>query len=73
MQASIDVRMEGEARNEAVIQSLHKKLADYEAAYGSIEGAANRSELAIVTLQQQNNEAQQRIIEFETKLRYVHR
>jgi septal ring factor EnvC (AmiA/AmiB activator) len=69
LQASIDVRMEADARNESAIQSLRQKLADYEAAYGSIEGAANRSELAIVTLQQQNNEAQQRIVDLESKIR----
>ena len=69
LQASIDVRMEVDARHEALIQSLRQKLAEYESAYGNIEGAANRSELTIVTLQQQNNEAQQRIVELESRLR----
>jgi len=69
LQASVDVRMEVDARHESHIQSLRQKLAEYESAYGSIEGAANRSELTIVTLQQQNNEAQQRIVELESRLR----
>ena len=69
MQASIDVQKEAAARGDATIQSMRQKLADYEAAYGSIEGAANRSELAIVTLQEQNSEAQRRIIDLEARLR----
>jgi len=52
-----------------MLQSLRLKLADYEAAFGDVEGAASRSELTIMTLRQQASQSQQRIIELESHLR----
>jgi len=56
--------VEFEADNK--LQSLREKLAEYEAAFGDVEGAASRSEVTIVTLQQQAKESQQRIVELES-------
>jgi len=58
-----------ELQTDNMLQSLRQKLAEYEAAFGDVEGAASRSELAIVTLQQQARESQQRIVELESQLR----
>jgi len=55
-----------ELQADNVLQSLRQKLAEYEAAFGDVEGAASRSELTIVTLQQQARESQQRIVELES-------
>ena len=58
-----------ELHTDSVVQSLRQKLAEYEVAFGDVEGAAGRSELTIATLQQQARESQQRIIELESQLR----
>ena len=69
LESSLDVRREDDLRHDATIQSLRQKLADYETAYGNIEGAASRSELTIVTLQKQYNESQQLVVQLESSVR----
>jgi len=56
----------GELQANNMLQSLRQKLDDYQAAFGEVEGAAGRSELTIVTLQQQARESQQHIMELES-------
>jgi len=58
-----------ELQTNSMLQSLRQKLAEYEAAFGDVEGAASRSELTIVTLQQQATESQQHIVELESQHR----
>jgi len=48
------------------LQSMSHKLGEYEAAFGDVEGAASRSELTIVTLQQQARESHQHIVDLES-------
>jgi len=60
-----------ELQSNSMLQSLTQKLEQYQAAFGDVEGAAGRSELTIVTLQQQARESQQHIIELESLHRYV--
>ena len=60
-----------ELQTDSMLQSLRQKLAEYEAAFGDVEGAAGRSELTIVTLQQQASESQRHIIELESQHRSV--
>ena len=65
----VETSREAEAKQAAMFESLRQKLAEYEAQYGSLEGAATRSELAINTLQRENNNAQERIMELESRLK----
>jgi len=58
-----------ELQADNTLQSLREKLAEYEAAFGDVEGAASRSEVTIVTLQQQAKESQQHIVELESQHR----
>lgn len=60
-----------ELEADKALQSLRQRLAEYEAAFGDVEGAASRSELTIVTLQQQARETQQRILELDSLQRLV--
>ena len=62
-------RAVADQQSDNIVQSLKQKLAEYESAFGDVEGAASRSELTIVTLQQQATESRQRIIELESQLR----
>jgi len=56
----------------SMLQSATQKLDEYAAAFGDVEGAAGRSELTIVTLQQQARDSQQRIVELESLHRCVY-
>ena len=58
-----------ELQTNNMLQSLRQKLAEYEAAFGDVEGAASRSELTIVTLQKQATVSQQHIVELESQHR----
>ena len=58
-----------ELEADGVLQSLRQKLAEYEAAFGDVEGAASRSELTIITLQKQASESRQHIMELESQHR----
>ncbi|KAI0225840.1 hypothetical protein LSAT2_023409 [Lamellibrachia satsuma] len=60
---------ESEAKHIALVHSLRQKLCEYDASHGSLEGAANRSEVAIQTLQRDNKESNERIVELESRLR----
>jgi len=60
-----------ELEADRTLQSLRQRLAEYEAAFGDVEGAASRSELTIVTLQQQARETRQRIVELDSLQRSV--
>jgi len=60
-----------ELQADSMLQSLRHKVDEYQAAFGDVEGAAGRSELTIVTLQQQARESQQHIIELEGLHRWV--
>ena len=61
---------ESEAKHVALVHSLRQKLCEYDASHGSLEGAANRSEVAIQTLQRDNKESNKRIVELESRLRW---
>ena len=69
----VETSRENEAKQVAMVHSMRQKLVEYEAQYGSIEGAANRSELAINTLQRDNKGQQERIIELESRIRWAKR
>jgi len=58
-----------ELQADNMLQSLRQKLVEYETAFGDVEGAASRSELTIITLQQQANESRRQIIELESQCR----
>jgi len=58
-----------ELQTNNILQSLRQKVSEYEAAFGDVEGAASRSELTIVTLQQQATDSQQHIVELESQHR----
>ncbi|ELU12895.1 hypothetical protein CAPTEDRAFT_173947 [Capitella teleta] len=60
---------EGEAKQTAIVQSLRQKIVEYETTYGCIEGAANRSEHAISTLQRDSQVQQERIIDLESRIK----
>ncbi|CAH1792734.1 unnamed protein product [Owenia fusiformis] len=60
---------EGDVRNKTLIQTLQDRLAAVEAAAGNLEGASNRSEITITSLQRENNEAKERILELEGRVR----
>jgi len=64
-----DTCREAEARNTAAMHALRQNLMMYEAQFGQLEGAANRSGFAVSALQKENHEAQQRILELESRLR----
>ena len=67
----VETSRENEAKQIAMAQSLRQKVIEYEAQYGSLEGAANRSEHAINTLQRDNKEQQERILELESRIRCI--
>ena len=64
-----EMARESEGKQVALVHSLRQKLCEYEATHGSLEGAANRSGVAIQTLQRDNKESQERIVELESRLR----
>lgn len=65
----VETARENEAKHAALVQSLRVKVSEYETQYGSLEGAANRSELAINTLQSENKIHQERVLELESRIR----
>lgn len=65
----VEAAREGEAKHAALVQSLRQKIVEYETTYGTLEGAANRSELAINTLQRENKNHQERILELESRVK----
>ena len=71
LKMEVETERESKAKHMAIASSLHKQLVQFQAETGSLEGAANRSELAVHSLQSQNNELQNRILELETRLRLV--
>ena len=64
---------ESEGKHIALVHSLRQKLCEYEASHGSLEGAASRSEVAIQTLQLNNKESHERIMELDSRLRWVYK
>ncbi len=46
-------------------------MGEYEATAGTLEGAASRSELAVQALTKQNAELQDRIVDLESRIRWV--
>lgn len=60
---------ESEEKNAMVIQQLQHRLMRYQSEYGNLEDAANRSGIAISSLQDETRESRQRIIELESRLR----
>lgn len=69
MRLQVETSRESEAKQTAMFHSMRQKLVEYEAQYGSLEGAASRSELAINTLQREYSGAQERVIELESRLK----
>ena len=73
LKLEVETERESNAKHMTLAQSLRQQLIRFEAEAGSLEGAASRSELAVHTLQTQNNDLQNRILELESRLRYEHR
>ncbi|XP_013406676.1 coiled-coil domain-containing protein 170 [Lingula anatina] len=60
---------ENDARLSSLVQSLRDRLHEAESQSGSLEAAAGRCEVTISSLQKENREAQDRIVELESRLR----
>ena len=71
LRVQLETFKESENRQNAVVNSLRQKIAEYEVQAGSIEGAATRSEVAIASLQAECSSYQNRILDLETRLKSV--
>lgn len=69
MRRLLESSKENEAKQAAMLQTVRAKLLQYEAHQGSVEGAACRSEVTIQTLQRENKNYQERLLELESRLR----
>lgn len=70
MKIQLDSMRETESRQATLIHTQREKLLEYETHRGNLEGSANLHELSFQALQQEHREAQQRIIDLESRLRY---
>ncbi len=71
MRLQLETAKESEAKHIAMVQTLRSQLVEYQAQQGSIEGQANRSEVTIAALQRENKNYQERMLEMESRMRYV--
>ena len=71
LKLQVETAREGEAKSTALVATFQQRLAEFEASHGTLEGAASRSELAVQTLSKQNAELQERILDLESRARYV--
>lgn len=69
MKIQLDSMRETESRQATLIHTQREKLLEYETHRGNLEGSANLHELSFQALQQEHREAQQRIIDLESRLR----
>ncbi|XP_046545107.1 coiled-coil domain-containing protein 170-like [Haliotis rubra] len=69
LQHLLETNRENEAKLTALVQSLRDRVRELEDKAGSIETVAGRSEFAIGTLQRENRDSQDRILELEGRLR----
>ena len=71
LRTQLECAHETEVRMNVTIQSLRNKLVEFESHLATMEGRTSRSDLVVQTLQQENREANDRLIELETKLRLI--
>ena len=71
VRTELDQVRESEAKATTLVQSLKQRLAQYESTSGSYDGLASKTELTVTTLQRENRESKEKIIELETRIRYV--
>ncbi|XP_013067200.2 coiled-coil domain-containing protein 170-like [Biomphalaria glabrata] len=69
LQHLLDSSRETENRLGSMVASLRDKLAEYESRAGSYETVANRGEFTISTLQRENRELSDKIVDLEQRLR----
>ena len=69
MKFEAETARENEAKQQAIANSLRMQVIEFETKFGSIESAASRGEVAVQTLQTQLKEANERILELESRLR----
>ena len=69
LKITLDKTRESEIEQAATVTSLRQRLVEYEGKYGSLEGAANLSELAVKSLHINNQDANARIVELENRVK----
>ena len=60
---------ENEVRLQNIVESLRNQLADLEGRAGAFESVASRSEFTVTALQKESKEAQERIVDLESRQR----
>ena len=71
LRKEVEIVRENEAKHVAIAQSLRERLVQYEAQHGSFEGAKERSDIVIASLKREKDESNSKILELESRLRYV--
>lgn len=71
LRTQLECARETEAKMTGMVQGLRNRLVEYEAHTAGLEARTSRSDLVIEALQQENRQANDRVIELETKLRYI--
>ncbi|XP_074661960.1 coiled-coil domain-containing protein 170-like [Tubulanus polymorphus] len=69
LKAEIESRRETDARLQTVVESMQQKIQEAEFKSGTFENIKGKSELTIRTLQAENDQARERILELESRLR----
>ncbi|XP_005089149.1 coiled-coil domain-containing protein 170 [Aplysia californica] len=69
LELRVENNRETEGRLSEMVASLREKLSDFESRADSYETVANRGEYTISTLQRENREANEKIVELEQRLR----
>lgn len=69
LKLQLDATREAEANQSVTVSSLRQRLLEYEERYGSLEGAATRSSIAVKSLQLNNQDAHDRIMELESRIK----
>ncbi len=72
MRLELETAKETAAHQTSMVGSMKQRIVESEGRYGSLEGAATRSEVAVSTLQQQLKEGNDKILDLESRLRYLH-
>ena len=67
----MEITRENEAKQSAISSTLRQKVSEFESQYGTLEGAASRSEYAVQSLQSQLKDSNEKIMELESRLRLV--